>query len=260
MKNTRAFLILLAQFSLTLFANEPLHSAKRNATETYQHAEKEYWDHIATDAPSTKREGSASQTKKKFAELNFDDVVSTTRVNELFTEMRDERFLTTKDKPDFIRRLSWLYPQDGCWIRAALMKQLSTKWKEGAPHKLFIFGNLSVKTENAPGGSVSWWYHVVPIFRDGDGKVTVVDPAIDPTRPLPVKDWILTQVPEVDNAQFSVCSPETYTPSSPCDGTPDEDKVASSQIVSYLDYEWQNLVSLKRDPEKELGDSPPWKN
>ncbi len=253
--------LVLAQYSLTLFAGGALHSARRYANDTAKHAESQYWERIASDAPAVRREGSASASKKPFAELSFDSVVTSPDVTELFTNLRDEQFLLAKSKPDFFRRLSWLYPQDGCWIRAALMKQLSIKWKQGAPHKLFIFGNLKVNTANAPGGSVSWWYHVVPLVRDDAGQPMVLDPAINSAKPLPIKEWILTQVPELEKAEYSLCSPETYNPSSQClEPAANEDKLAPSEIETYLESEWQNLTELGRDPEKELGDLPPWGN
>ena len=258
MKIISAFLGLL--FSFNLMAGDALHSSRRAPGESYRAAEARYFQRLTHDGQAVSREGSAVDVKKAFADIDWNTVPETGYVNELFYDLRDERFLEMKDKPDFNRRLSWLYPQDGCWIRAALMKQLSIKWDQGTPKKLFIFGNLKVSTENAPGGSVSWWYHVVPVFRDTEGDLMVLDPAIQSDRPLPVKEWILTQVDKLDSAQLSLCSGDAYSPSSQCiDPKSGEDENAAQQISTYLDAEWRNLVELKRDPEKELGNSPPWK-
>lgn len=258
MKNLTGLLGLLLSFNL--WAGEALHSSRRASGEGYKAAEARYFKRLALDGKTFKRDGSAVDVKKAFGEIDWNSVPSTPYLEELFSDLRDERFLTVKEKPDFSRRMSWLYPQDGCWIRAALMKQLSIKWNQGTPKKLFIFGNLNVKTENAPGGSVSWWYHVVPVFKDGSGNVMVLDPAIEPKHPLLAKDWVLTQVEKLESAQLSLCSGDAYWPSSQClDPKAGEDENANQQIMTYLDLEWRNLVDLKRDPEKELGNSPPWK-
>ncbi len=254
-KNLKATLILAIVLTFPALAMDSVHSAKRLPGETSSQAEARYWTHL----DHAIRQGSAVASKMKFEALNLNPVPQYDYLPELFNDLRDERFLETKDKPDFKRRLSWLYPHDGCWIRAALMKQLADEWQQDQPFKLFIFGNLKVKTANAVGGSVSWWYHVIPVLRDSEGELWAIDPAIEPNKPLPIKEWILTMVPKVEDAQFSLCSPNTYTPSSACQ-TPksDEDKNAKVQIGTYLSAEWNNLVSLNRTPEEELGNSPPW--
>ena len=252
----KATWLLAIVLAFPALAMDDVHSAKRLPGETVAQAEARYWsqlDHV-------KREGSAASSKVKFDELNLLPVPKYAYIPELFNDLRDERFLEAKSKPDFKRRLSWLYPHDGCWIRAAIMKQLSYEWKQDQPFKLFIFGNLNVKTQNAVGGSVSWWYHVIPVLRDSEGALWAIDPAIEPKKPLPIQEWILTMVPKVEDAQFALCSPDTYSPSSSCQ-TPksDDDKNAKQQIESYLGLEWSNLVSLNRNPEEELGNNPPWK-
>lgn len=110
------------------------------------------------------------------------------------------------------------------------------------------------------GGSVSWWYHVVPVIADSDGNIFVFDPAISPQKPLPVKDWVLTMVSNIKDAKLSVCNAYSYVPYSPCNeaNAKTEDPAATNQ-KTYLRAEWNNLESLKRNPERELGEFPPWK-
>ncbi len=248
--------LLAALATLPAHALDDVHSAKRLPGETSAQAEARYWTQLGGQVV---RDGSAASSKKPFAELDTSAVPRYAYVPELFRDLRDERYLSEKSNPDFKRRLSWLYPHDGCWVRAALMKQLAHEWQQDQPFKLFIFGNLKVKTANAAGGSVSWWYHVIPVIRDTAGELWAIDPAIEPTRPLPIKEWIVTMVPKVEDAQFSLCAPNTYSPSSAClEPKSDEDQLAKLQIESFLTLEWRNLISLDRDPEQELGDSPPW--
>jgi hypothetical protein len=43
------------------------------------------------------------------------------KIDVLFNYIRDQRELTESTDPGFLRRVSWLYPIDGCWIRAAIV-------------------------------------------------------------------------------------------------------------------------------------------
>ena len=177
----------------------------------------------------------------------------------LFEAVRDARYLKDTVRDSFLRRSSWLYPQDGCWIRAELARKQALQNKLGNLLKVFIFGALSVKTANALAGHVTWWYHVAPIFKDPSGKVLVLDPAIDPFAPLAFEEWVLNMVPLLDKAQFSLCAGTSYSPMDTCATAieiPDSD--VQSDQVRYLNLEWANLVLLSRNPEEELGDNPPW--
>lgn len=70
--------------------------------------------------------------------------------SEGFRSLRDARWLTMPGMRDFKRRSSWLYPDDGCFARAALGGQKLESWDYPRPKKLFIFGDLEVKTANSP--------------------------------------------------------------------------------------------------------------
>src|SRR5205823_1645100 len=110
-------------------------------------------------------------------------------MNRHFQEFRDKRFLISDLQPGFMRRSSWLYPDDGCFARAGLAILNLFQEKVTPPEKIFVFGNLSVKTANSPDGSVSWWYHVAPIVQIGAEKY-VLDPALNPRAPLKLEDWL----------------------------------------------------------------------
>lgn len=176
-----------------------------------------------------------------------------------FMMVRDQRDLEDPyQNPAFKRRLTWLYPDDGCFARAAMMKNYLEDKGYMLPSRIFIFGDLRVQTKNSPNGYVTWWYHTAPIVRL-DGEVYVFDPAINPQGPTPVKQWILTQVPRLDEARVAYCAPGAYHPGSDCDqpGQADDD-VAQSDITNYLRYEWTRQEELGRDPVEILGDQPPW--
>lgn len=175
-----------------------------------------------------------------------------------FDNVRNIRFLQTNSRPKFLRRSSWFYPDDGCFARAQLMNINFRNWKyQKIPAKIFVFGNLNVKTPNSPNGYVSWWYHVAPIIKI-ENIPYVLDPAIDPKSPQKLDQWILKQVDDLRDVKVALCSSNTYGPSEPCNSSSYPDEIAVNDQLDYLEYEWERLIDLKRNPELELGDEPPW--
>lgn len=177
---------------------------------------------------------------------------------EAFERVRNERFLESPHDKTFMRRISWMYPDDGCFARAALANHKLESWNYKAPAKVFIFGNLNVKTSNSVYGSVSWWYHVAPIVYAEDGYY-VLDAAINPKAPTPFEEWALTQVTDLADAQFSVCDTNTYQPYSDCAGPMNSDEPnGMADQPYYLAYEWERMGELSLDPLDVLGPNPPW--
>jgi hypothetical protein len=178
----------------------------------------------------------------------------------LFEYVRDTRELISSADVHFFRRIPWLYPHDGCWIRASIASQWAEREGYARPMKLFIFGNLEVTTANAVGGSVGWWYHVVPAVKDGNGNLMVIDPAIEPDKPMQAVDWITAMLPKVDDAQLNLCSTFTYEPYDDCAlAASGDEQNAVIDVEWYLNKEWANIKYLGREPKKELADNPPWK-
>lgn len=176
-----------------------------------------------------------------------------------FLRVRDHRFLYSMTDTQFLRRSSWLYPDDGCYARAALAKKNMQEWLFPPVKKLFAYGNLVVNTDNAPGGSVTWWYHVVPVMAVGD-QAFVVDPAIEPQRALTIQEWSERMGGDQASIKFAVCNGNSYTPMDSCDEPSDTAEAsAHEEQVAFLGLEWDRLESLSRDPRSELGDNPPWK-
>jgi len=177
-----------------------------------------------------------------------------------FERARDVRWLTTDEHPEFLRRSSWLYPDDGCFARAALANRNFKTWTIDVPNKVFVFGDLSVKTDNSPTGSVEWWYHVAPLV-EWNGQKYVLDPALNPQQPLPLLEWLGLMSDDPESLRVAVCESGTYFPFDSCDTVTDgvEGRAHSDQLY-YLDAEWRRLLDLRRNPNEELGDNPPWKN
>lgn len=180
-------------------------------------------------------------------------------INEAFARVRDIRFLYWTS--GFDRRATWLYPDDGCFMRAEFAARHLEAWGYPKPSKIFVFGDLTVQTKNSPLGQVSWWYHVVVGYRLG-GQVLVFDPSIEPTKTLTFQEWkaLMSKVSGSD-ITVSVCDSHAYDPDSNCEkGDPNSEQTAVSDSRSFLSNEWDRLLELNRDPNRELGDYPPWVN
>jgi hypothetical protein len=179
-------------------------------------------------------------------------------MNESFAKFRDVRWLETSDHPGFLRRSSWLYPDDGCFARAALAIMHLALWSVPTPSKIFVFGDLNVNTVNSPSGSVNWWYHVAPIVQVGNQKY-VLDPALDPRQPQKLEDWLAKMAGNIYNLEVAICASGSYTPEDSCDHVTDGiEATAADDQLGYLQSEWSRLEELKRNPANELGEKPPW--
>ncbi len=243
----------------TYSSTATVHSAYRGSNESAQKAFQRYRQRLAQYGVRQIQEDSPLGKAVPLNMLTFEKApvyANVAAATQVFAKLRDERFL--KDTTHaMLRRSSWLFPDDGCFARAALAIQNIKLWNQPVPAKLFIFGNLTVKTPNSPSGSVSWWYHVVPIVMVGQQPV-VFDPAINPTAPMLLKDWIKTMVPDEKAATFSLCHSSSYSPASPCAAESNSSLPALDHQMEYLKMEWQRLLELKRDPANELGNYPPW--
>ncbi len=176
-----------------------------------------------------------------------------------FFSGRDLRFMETDANPGFLRRISWLYPDDGCFARAAMFVNKLREWQIPDPSKVFIFGDLTVQTPNSPQGKVSWWYHVAPAIRIGE-SVYILDAAINPYSPMPLIDWVKTMTDDPQRVRLAFCKADSYTPGDSCFSPTSRDaKDAPSDQRYYLDEEWSRTETLGRNAKEILGDNPPWK-
>ncbi len=236
-----------------------LHSALRGPHENANQAFQRYLQRLQITRQSLLTD-SAVSVARPFNQVDFSNVplwTSQIPLEKGFTMIRDLRFLSDPLNANFKRRLSWMYPDDGCFARAGLMRVNLEQLKTNSPAKLFIFGNLKVKTTNSPSGSVSWWYHVVPLVRRGQ-QLYVLDPAIEILGPLPLKDWIMTMTSDINSIKLSVCKGTAYSPKSSCSNPTNDDSAAVVDQPKYLNAERDRLLELGRKADQELGDYPPW--
>lgn len=258
----RLVLFVLLSGASTAFAQALPFSHNRYPGEDWQDAFKRYEaEGRHSFGRRVKPKDSPNGQREPFEELDISQVPewdSLEQLTDAFERVRDLRFLETERDPSFSRRISWLFPDDGCFARAAMARQqLEDQWGHRIA-KLFSFGNLRVTTPNHPSGKVQWAWHVVAAARVAE-TLYVMDPAIEPHRPLTAEEWALKQVKQLKDARFSLCNSYAYTPYGAClDATiKDEDQALEDQ-THYLEYEWKRIEKLDRDPERELGDFPPW--
>lgn len=206
-----------------------------------------------------------SQVAATSANLSNVPAWSNSTIRAQFRKQRDTRFMYMKDDSSFLRRPSWLYPDDGCYARAELVSSGAGSDGLVKPKKLFSFprnvAQLIVETDNHVDGFVPWLYHVVPVVKSSStGTVYVLDPAIDPSQPLQWQSWLLRQVPALSNANVSLADANAYFPDSPVSGGANRRPEAldvQQQWFLWLEGDRQN--ELGRVPDEVLGEKPPWR-
>jgi len=193
--------------------------------------------------------------------------ISPSEFDQFYDQARFDRYLTSITDPSFERRITWLYPNDGCWIRAELYSSLILKFLNEeypnhsfeAPKKHFAFGDLWTKSINAPplmDEWVFWGWHVAPIVRLNDGNLYVLDPALRGNA-IPKEEWyaLMTQKPSSFVSGFVTCDADTYREFNSCfkpKKNTDEDTKCENENYMYL--EWNRQIALSRDPKKVLGE------
>lgn len=167
-------------------------------------------------------------------------------LQERFEKIRDEKIVKASNGE--LKKASWLYPDDGCFARAAIANRNAFHMLYPVPDKVFAFGNLRVKTANSPRGVVGWWYHVAPIVQVG-GKKFVLDPAIDHGRPMELIEW-LSAMGNPQKMKVSICKSGSYSPGDSCDKETDGLELRGLQTEKhYLKLEEIRMRTLGRSQE-----------
>lgn len=269
MRQPLSFFLLpfFAIFSFSSFAQNPHpYSAARGANESFKNA---YSRFIQAGVPKRGlglgQNAPAVDLKRPYNQLLQSDIKqiaqwpqASSSIEKVFAQLRDERFLPDPEDQNFLRRPSWLYPDDGCFARASTISERMEVYGGVRPSKVFAFGNLHVKTSNSPLGAVDWWYHVVPAVQS-HGVIYVFDPAVDPDHIMTLKQWVALISPNPNSVLISICNSHSYHPHSPCrqpDAT--EDATALRDQFFFLPYERARLTELGRNTRMELSEYPPW--
>lgn len=176
-------------------------------------------------------------------------------MEKLFLEARDKRWLEYAGRS--LRRIPWMYPDDGCFARAGLLNKYFFQLKKTIPAKIFAFGNLSVTSPFSLKRRVGWWYHTAPIVSVS-GQKYVLDPSVELSRPLPLEDW-LRRMGEPSQIKIAICSSGTFLPVDDCKTNSDGTEArASSAKAYYLSKEEKRVRNLNLNASEVLGDNPPW--
>ncbi|MBL7478906.1 protein-glutamine glutaminase family protein [Legionella bononiensis] len=259
----RLIVSLLMLFPFLVFSapSEPNISSKRSPHEPFAQALKRVQASVsAVQSNSLIARDTPIGKKVPIKQMDFTLVPTVVAYDEmmtLFKVVRDTRFLFTDDNPEFERRISWLYPDDGCFARAALSIIKLEKENLLKPAKIFAFGDLILQTSYSPDGYVSWWYHVSTAVNYM-GSIYILDPALNPAGPLLVDEWYSKMGNEMELSGV-ICSSYTYGPFDNCyqvSGTSDERAIKDES--RYLGLEWDRISSLGFDPITLLGNNPPW--
>ncbi len=211
------------------------------------------------------------ESRQLMDDVSFDGVPQWTdeEIMAQFTATRDLRYMHYVDEPDFARRISWLYPDDGCFARAEQVVGLASDDGLPKPYKLWTFGPLRVHTENHPSGLVTWGWHVVPLVLNSDGEPVVLDAAISPCRPLHWQEWLATMADELSlfndpssSYRVSISDHSAYFPGDQAfddpGGPTHREQSLQHEEFTYLAYELFRQEDLGRDPAEVLGPNPPW--
>jgi hypothetical protein len=134
------------------------------------------------------------------------------------------------------------------------------------PHKLFEFGPLRVDTDNASSGRIGWWYHVVPVVKNGSGEPIVFDAAVSPCKPLPYLKWLALMVDDMaayddleNDHGVALGDSWSYAPFSLSSGEPSHSSESLDTLQgTFLCSEWSRQTEFGRDPNLVLGATPPW--
>ncbi len=207
---------------------------------------------------------------KPFFQVNFSSVNTTvddlSSLKQLFVKLRDDRFLTWDEMPDFKRRIPWLYPKQGCSDRATLMRQHIEQLGLNVPMRVFAFpvAGTSLILKSPYWNTLITWssYHTALITKVGN-SIYVIDPLSSPLGPIPVSDWA-TQLGDghIENVTLAICGPLSSSAERHCwEKDPNEAyKILIPQIL--LKEEWNSVQDLNptfsHNPKIILGDHPPW--
>ncbi|HVJ63668.1 MAG TPA: protein-glutamine glutaminase family protein [Bdellovibrionota bacterium] len=200
-----------------------------------------------------------------FEELDLSrapQIESIEKLQKIFETYRDRRFLPDPQDATFLRRLSWMYPDDGCFARAEFLGRLVEADSLPSVGKLFVFGDLRAPTPNHPSGEVQWWYHVAGAYRVGE-ELYVLDPSVEPKRPVTDNEWGQRIGDHgrdgATTLEWSLCASRTFDPGMSCEHPVAQSDTSLREWISpYLEAERERVTSLGRIANEVLGEHPPW--
>jgi hypothetical protein len=168
---------------------------------------------------------------------------------------RDTRLFQDPSVQNFARRITWLYPFDGCFTRAGLSSRLLDQLGFPDVSLVYVFGDLYY-----PAIATAWWYHVAPAVRIGE-EIYVFDQAMNPAGPLLYAEWLSKFVRSDKDLKGSICAEAAWGPTLDCTHQDfQEGKVSNKSLDEWNKNDWMpaERVYLKDKAESWLGENPPW--
>lgn len=134
------------------------------------------------------------------------------QVHRAFFLIRDTKFLPCSNIVGNYRSIPWFFVENGCFVRAALARQLLAKYHFPAIRKLFVFGDFRFQTAFSTNGYMTFKDHVAIAVRVQE-TVMVLDPALHYAHPLTLTQWlaILTSESKQKKVEASIGSPLTVS-------------------------------------------------
>ncbi len=212
-------------------------------------------------------ENSPWNIKSAFDAIDFSkatEVEDLETVEALFEDVRDTRSIVDPAHADFIRRTTWLWPNDGCFVRSVHMTKTILEHDGWPVTQLFVFGgSMLAMPEWRDGyeGGLPWNYHVAPVVRVGS-TVYVIDPAMDLLQPLELSVWVSRFVRNRASLTGAICSSYTFGPNADCDASQFPSEGEGMTLEQWNTYfmpaEWNNIERRSLNPTDLLGSLPPW--
>lgn len=220
------------------------------ATATVQDNNKhttENYEHNSIDPQS------AYNIRKPITNQNWNEIPewgSYQKLLQAFKTVQNQRIYNDTEIQFFLRRITWLYPDDGCFQRAAHIAIQLNLLALPKVKQLFVFNHI---TNN-------WTYHVAPVARV-NGQVYVLDPAMNPNEPIALWNWLKLFTDSSANILSSLCDETTWDPNGNCQHYSFDvnDKDENKSLQQWRE-EFQVLEreKLGLNADSLLGENPPW--
>ncbi len=155
-------------------------------------------------------------------------------IQEMFEVIRSSHW-DAFSAPTDPRAIPW-EQAEGCTIRAFLANRLLQDMKYPVPGQVYAFGDLVTR------GGAEWKYHVAPAIRF-QGELFVLDPSLDPTRPMKFREWTaaLQTGPNAKVTGTALCNSWSSGPRTYCNQEYSEHPLSHpgfrSQVMDTLLYE-----------------------
>lgn len=208
------------------------------------------------------------ENKTELINIDFDSIPSWSKkeITEGFHLVRDHKYLPCSNVVNNKRAIPWLYPENGCFLRAALAKRLLSLNRYPKTKKLFVFGDFKYKSKWTKSGYVSFKFHVAVAARV-ESEIYILDPSVKYERPLLLLHWceMLTSESQNKNIEYSLCNELTVSHNSKCDEIEKFNEIGTRRgiphtveffTMEYLAKEYESIHQLGLNPRIELSIKP----